>query len=253
MDRVENVAAGDTAKSATWNGVQDQAASLYQVAWSWRGRRPTLACDGSNLIVGGHKGCSIGSTQAGSVLMPADSGTTLALSGLTGSTWYYLYAYDDSSSPGYEWSTTAPDSSLSHKTGDETRAYLGCFYATGASAAKPFWMRDGEYLYRVSAIASTTAYYAATASATFIDLALTAWMPPHARLARLRVRVDAVTTTPWEGRTKGDSTSSWQTPYVPAATSAEWRVDLQTDSSQTIQHKSAADASETIYVVGFDE
>ena len=247
MDRVENVAAGDTAKSATWNGVQDQAASLYQVAWSWRGRRPTLACDGSNLIVGGHKGCSIGSTQAGSVLMPADSGTTLALSGLTGSTWYYLYAYDDSSSPGYEWSTTAPDSSLSHKTGDETRAYLGCFYATGASTMRAFRAIDGCYLYDHSNVGACLALSGGTAG-SFTDVSLAALMPPHARCAHLYTLVTSGAPTD-AARIRPNGSANAGTPIYAYAT-ALW---CETDSTQAIEYQKDAANTVSIYCIGFAE
>lgn len=255
MDRVHSWAAGEQVASADLNNIQDEAASLYQVAWTWRGRRPTLSCTGANLVVGEHTGVGVGATQAAAVLVAACAETTLNLSGLTPSAWYYLYAYDDAGACGYEWSTTVPDGGLAYKTGDQTRAYVGCFYATGAALALPFRMVGGRYTYRISAVAlaSLTAYYDATASATYIDLSLATFMPPHSRTARLRVNVAVVTTATWAGRTNGDTTAAWESPFVPANTTLEFLVELETDSAQVIEHKSATDTSETIYVVGFDE
>lgn len=257
MDAVHTYAAGDEVASADLNNIQAQAASLYQVAWTWRGRRPTLSCDGTNLIVGEHTGVAVGATQAAAVLVAACAETTLNLSGLSAG-WYYLYAYDDAGACGYEWATgsgNVPDGGLAYRTGDQTRAYVGCFYALTATTALPFRMVGGRYTYRISAVAlaSLTAYYDATASATYIDLSLATFMPPHSRTARLRVNVAVITTATWAGRTNGDTTAAWESPFVPANTTLEFLVELETDSAQVIEHKSATDTSETIYVVGFDE
>lgn len=254
MDAVHTYAAGDEVASADLNNIQAQAASLYQVAWGWRGRRPTLTCDGSNIIIGAHEGVCVGTSQATGRLLADAAAETMALSGLSAG-WYYVYAYYDSPATIYEWSTTAPDASLSYKTGDKTKAYVGCFYALTATTALPFRMIGGRYTYRASAVAAASlqAYYDATASATYIDLSLATFMPPHSRTARLRVLLAVITTATWAGRTNGDTTAAWETQFLAANTSQEFHVELETDSSQVIEHKSAADAAETVYMVGFDE
>ena len=255
MDAVHTYAAGDEVASADLNNIQEQAASLYQVAWSWRGRRPTLSCDGANIIVGAHQGCAAGTSQADAVLIAGTGLTTTALSGRSSNTWYYVYAYDNAGVCAYEWSTTVPDASGSCKTGDGTRAYVGCFRATAATTALPFRMVDGRYTYRTSAVAAASlqAYYDATAEASYTDLSLAAFMPPHTRAARLRVLLAVITTATWAGRTNGDTTAAWETQFLPANTAQEFFVELETDSSQVIEHKSAADATETIYFLGFAE
>jgi len=247
MDRVESVAAGDTAKSATWNGVQDQAASLYQVAWSWRGRRPTLVCDGANVIVGAHQGCAMGTSQSTALFVADNTAATIVLSGLSSTTWYYVYAYNDAGACIYETVTTAPDASLSYKTGDKTRTYVGCFYALTASTARPFRMIGGQYTYGAENPVSIVALAGGTA-ASFTDVVLTALLPPHARLAHLYAIVTAGGATDNALiRPKGSSNTGL--PLYPSACA----VPMATDSGQIIEYQKNSATTLSLYVLGFDE
>jgi len=251
MDLVHTYAAGDQVASADLNGIQTQAASLYQVAWSWRGRRPTLACDGANIIVGGHQGCAAGTAQSDALLIAGSGLTTTALSGRTGSTWYYVYAYNVAGVCTYEWSTTVPDPSCSTKTGDGTRAYVGCFYATGAATARPFRMIGGRYVYRTSAVAPMLPLSAGT-SAAWADVSLTAYVPPHARLAGLRAKVTwSSGVAALQARTKGDTTNQLE---IILSTGIEYSLfELETDSSQQIQYKIVNGASADLEMANFSE
>jgi hypothetical protein len=252
MDRIESVAAGDTAKSATWNGIQDQAASLYQVAWSWRGRRPTLAVAGSNLVVGAHKGCAIGATQAGTVFVPYAAETTIALSGLT-TGWNYVYAYDNAGACAYQIVTgagTTPHASLAHKGTSETHAYVGCLYATGASAARQFRMVNGVYVYRTSAMSPLLPVSAGTAN-PWEDVNLATYMPPHTRLARLCARLTwSSSVGSVEVRTKGDTTGTLD---VVIGAGVMYRdLEMETDSSQKLEYQ-VTNASVDLQMLGFRE
>jgi len=251
MDYVHEYAAGDEVASADLNNIQSQAASLYQVTWSWRGRRPTLSCDGANIIVGAHQGCAAGTSQADATLIAGSGLTTTALSGRSSNTWYYVYAYDNAGVCAYEWSTTVPDASASTKTGDGTRAYVGCFYATAAAVAKPFRAIGGRYLYRVSAIASLLALSGGTAAA-WADVGLTAFLPPHVRIADLFASVAwSSGTAGLQVRTKGDTTS--QLEVILAAGREYARLEIETNASQVIEYQIVNGASADLQVMGFSE
>lgn len=251
MDRVHIYAAGDEVASADLNNIQDEAASLYQVAWTWRGRRPTLSCDGANIIVGGHQGCAAGTTQADALLIEAAGLTTTALAGRSSNIWHYVYAYDVAGVCTYEWSATVPDPSCSHKTGNKTRAYIGCFWATAAATALPFRMIGGRYVYRTSAVAPLLPLSGGTA-ATWADVALTTYLPPHARLASLRAKVTWLSgVAGLQVRTKGDTTN--QLEIILGAGIEYDRLELETNSSQQIQYRIVNGASADLEMAGFSE
>ncbi len=249
MDAVHTYAAGDEVASADLNNIQSQAASLYQVAWSWRGRRPTLAVAGSNLVVGAHKGCAIGATQAGTVFVPYAAETTIALSGLT-TGWNYVYAYNNAGACAYEIVTTAPHASLAHKNTSEAHAYVGCLYATGASAARQFRMVNGVYVYRASAMSPLLPVSAGTAN-PWADVNLATYMPPHACLARLCARLTwSSSVGSVEVRTKGDTTGTLD---VVIGAGVMYRdLEMETDSSQKLEYQ-VTNASVDLQMLGFRE
>lgn len=247
MDRVESIAAGVEAVSATWNGIQDQAASLYQVSWSWRGRRPRLTCDGGNVIVGAHQGCAMGTSQATALFVADNTAATIVLSGLTSDAWYYVYAYDDAGACIYETVTSAPDASLSYKSSDKTRAYVGCFYALSATTARPFRMYDGRYAYGAENPASIIALAGGTAG-SFTDVVLTALLPPHARLAQLYAIVTAGGATD-NALIRPNGSSNTGLPLYPSACA----VPMATDSGQIVEYQKNSATTLSLYVLGFDE
>lgn len=250
MDHVHTYAAGDEVASADLNNIQTQAASLYQVAWSWRGRRPTLACDGSSVVVGAHQGCAMGTTQADAVFVADSTATTIALSGLSSNVWYYVYAYDDGGACAYETVTGAgavPDDSLAFKASDSTRAYVGCFWATGATTARPFAMIGGRYVYGADNPASIIALSGGSAG-TFTDVDLTALLPPHAQLAQLYAIVGAASSTD-NALIRPNGSSNTGLPLYPSACA----VPMATDSGQIVEYQKNSANTLSLYVLGFDE
>lgn len=173
--------------------------------------------------------------------------------------WWYVYAYSNAGTLDYEISTTAPGASRMFKTGDFTRAYLGCFRTL--STGVPITMRAsrGRYLYRsgAQALADTRVLDAGVQTvATTVSCA--SLVPPHARLATLRGHI--VPTAAALGtcvvRTTADAGAdsfSWGSPATTGATAAAaW--DQELDSSQRLDYVvSSANHPTTIWVQGFYE
>jgi hypothetical protein len=116
-------------------------------------------------------------------------------SGLSVSTWYYVYAYDNAGAIGFEYSTTAPLAGLVFKGGpDTTRRYLGCFYVDANGDIVPFRATRGRYVFRRSAFTSDQYVDAIVASTTSHNFATYAveYMPPHARVGIFQVHFNMV-------------------------------------------------------------
>ncbi len=198
MDAVHTYAAGDEVASADLNNIQAQAASLYQVAWGWRGRRPTLVCDGANVTVGAHGGAIVGTSQSTAALLPAAGSTNVTLGTPANNTWYYVYAYNSGTyaAPAitYEKSTTAPDTTRSYKTGAATHIYVGCFRTDGAGAPFAYHMVDGHYVYRWSVETLAAAWLLLLSGTetgpTYEDVDCSGFVPPTARIADIRFDMD---------------------------------------------------------------
>lgn len=167
------------------------------------------------------------------------------------STWFYLYVYASGGSLALELSTTAPAAGRIFKSGDTSRRYLGAVRTDSTGTAMAFrrvrgmhrWTRTGITVARLRALSSGSA-------AAWADVSLASQMPPHARLARLRLSLNA----PAGGgnlnvRTKGTSASSVDMTAPPTA--AGWtnneELDLATDSAQAIQYQ-VGGGGETLHV-----
>lgn len=191
---------------------------------------------------------------------------------LSNSTWYYVYAYSDGTSTlRFLINTVAPDATGLWQSagGDGLRRYLGCFRANGSGAPIPVRAHQGRYLYRASSITSGPVAATLTSIAAFADVDLTAFLPPHARVAHLRAAILNTDTTSDHSislrlRTNGDTTSSIEAIAHPggASSSAEnagrahITADLETDSSQLIEAETAgtsASFSAQIFCDGFTE
>lgn len=140
--------------------------------------------------------------------------TTLTLPSLSSGTWYYVYAYPDGSGGvSFEVSTTAPDNSgttgdggAMWKSGGTARRYLGSFrtYIDGASVVRPYPMLQcggGRYLYRRSEVseALVPAVHTLTAPVSLVQqdtVSLAGFVPPHARVALVDLRVQLAASTP---------------------------------------------------------
>jgi len=145
MNRVQTYTALEEIASADLNAWQDNTFGLAQASGCFVGARPYLYSDGAtNITVGPFAGLPIGTagflTQASSV--------PLSMSGLTSSTWYYVYVHNNAGSPAYEFSTTAPTDDLTFKTSDTSRVYIGCFRALTSSTCFGFRMANRRYTYR---------------------------------------------------------------------------------------------------------
>lgn len=257
MDLVHTYAAGDQVASADLNNIQSQAASLYQVAWSWRGRRPTLEYDGTNLTVGAHNGCAMGTTQAGAVFVPDNTAATVSTPGLSTTTWYYVYAYNDAGSCNYEFSTTAPDAAAAraYKAGDQTRAYVGCFRTDSVSPDPlPFFMVDGQYTYRWSKMTLPASFLlllnGTAVSPTYAAVDASLFVPPTARVLDLQfVMVGSAYGDTVALRTNGDTTGA---SLLLSGPNGLARVVLSTDQKFSYI-KSAGPTNVSFFAAGFSE
>lgn len=250
MDRVESIAASSEAISATWNGIQDQAASLLQVSGSWRGRRPTLESDGTDVVVGAHDGFAAGTTQANAVFVPAAGRTAVTLGTLANDTWYAVYARNNAGAVAYSveaYASAPPNSALTHKNSDRARIYIGCFLTSGSAVPRAFMMVGGRYVYRTDVILGQIVLNAGTAGA-FADVDCSALLPAHALLVSFYgLTVGAAATDNARVRTNGAAGTGL--PLYPGGLMFE----LECDASQLIEYEQNSATSLTLYVTGFSE
>ncbi|WP_251124306.1 hypothetical protein [Escherichia coli] len=83
-------------------------------------------------------------------ILRLDEPKTIAHSGLTAATKYYIYAYNDNGSLGIEVSTTENIKygyKASHKIDDTSRRFIGMFYFTGGSEVAICKLIDGECIH----------------------------------------------------------------------------------------------------------
>lgn len=184
--------------------------------------------------------------------------------GLAAETWYYVYAYDSSGTLAVEASTTAPESSLTFKTSDTTRRYLGCFRTSTGSVVLPFRSVNGRFLYRASwdtaselqALLATTGVSATDVILARGGTATKELIPPHTRMARVQSTLSA---------TGGEATATFLTKGdTPGTTIRQEHADgiqasmeflIETDSARTVQYALTlgSTGSVTLRVVGFEE
>lgn len=186
--------------------------------------------------------------------------------GLAAETWYWVYAYDSSGTLAVEASTTAPESSLTFKTSDTTRRYLGCFRTSTGSVVLPFRSVGGRFRYRASwdNAAELQALLTTTAAGAATDVILARGgtaskelIPAHTRLAIVQ---SSLSTTGGEATaqflTKGDSALGTTIRQEHAdGIQAQMEFAIETDSARTIQYTLAlgGTGSLNLRVVGFDE
>jgi hypothetical protein len=132
--------------------------------------RCRLAKSGSNLVLSPFNGNTLVINSA--IYEIPDAGVSLAPSGLTISTAYYIYAYMNSGTMTLEQSTTAyaaqAGTGVAIKSGDATRTLVGMEYATGATTWAGYcrsWFNDPGYTATGVLTADRT-----TSSATFAEI-----------------------------------------------------------------------------------
>jgi hypothetical protein len=184
--------------------------------------------------------------------------TTVALSGLTGGTWYYLYCYNSGGSLAFELSTTAPEVSLQYKTGGLTHRYLAAVRALSATTCRPFRKVGTRHNYRLSASAFDAFKVLDAGGATaFTDVSLAGHVPPHARLAHVAARLVYVSGAgSMQLRTKGDTAGENYYLDTPNTVGASQRRDVcvETDSAQAIQYLvSTSGVNAYLWATGFED
>ena len=119
---------------------------------------------------------------------------TLTPAGLVANTWYYVYADVTIASPYLIQSTTAPDVDLIYENGNPNRLYVGCFRTkVGSNAILPMFRTGRRVTYNHGEVlANDVANSDLQILKDGANLAFTAFsaakcIPPHARLAHLRM------------------------------------------------------------------
>lgn len=270
MIRIYTYVPASQVLSADLNAFQDRVVGASQATGAFFGYRPVLSSTGTtNLVIGYHGGVVMGSVPATAITGGPSAGSTVVLAGLAANTWYYVYAYNSASYPSvtvaYEYNTTTPSADLTQKSTDNLRTYVGCFRTDGSSNVIPFrTTRSGKYLYRWSGLAGTRTdllCLGAGVSATFAagdvilrNASLVSLIPPHARIAQLRAKVNGAIGTFAQVCTKGDVGDSIDVPALLAVPGmAHFDFEIETDSALTIQYQKNTATDLTLYVLGFEE
>lgn len=163
---------------------------------------------------------------------------------LSNSTWYYVYAFcDGTATTAFYISTTAPEASLTWRTGAEgVDRYIGCFRTNGSGAPLPMRMHRGRYTYRpfyVQALAFGN-------STTFAAVDLSSVVPPHARIAHLRLNLTGNYAAQLRTTGAASGYATFAEGYSP--------IEIEADSAQSVDYLvSNALASLDIEVTGFAE
>lgn len=177
---------------------------------------------------------------------------------LSNDVWYYVYGFcNGTATTAFYISTTAPEASLTWRTGAEgVDRYIGCFRTNGSGAPLPVRMHRGRYTYRMSRIG-----FGGYLSKTITTTGWTAYdfstgLPPHARIAHLRLfAVDATNPPLVQVRTPGDTTDVYVCQGSATGTPCLATYSVELDSGQDVEAQIAnatANASE-VDVVGFEE
>lgn len=254
MDLVNAFTLLSQVPSAVLNAIQARAAGLFQLTGGWKGRRPTLACDGTNVTVGAHNGAFAGTTFSNAVLLPGATSTNLTLPALSANTWYYVYAYNGGSysapSLAYEivsGGTAVPDATRCFRGTDASRVYVGCFRTKAAAALMPFRMANGVYTWDFDVGDHVTDTVLGT-SAAFAPIDLFGRAPPHARIVHLLVQVNAAAGSD-AALVRGVGSAAAGLLCYPGSQP----VRLECSSSQGVEYKKNTATNASFYSLGFEE
>ena len=243
---------------------------LARVAWSG-----DLSVDagGSNTSFAVNVGAIFQLVNASSSIVRVGSAaaTTIGLSktegplaNLANSTWYYVYAFMSGGSVDYAISSTPPLASRRTKSGDSTRAYLGCFRTDSSGAPLPMFAVRGRNVYRRSAVTTTLeALRITSASAGPTDLTLapggsgTTLVPPHARIALLALQVGGSTgPNSLSVVTRGDTADNGLFVGSSDGQTMESQGELIADSNQAVSYtwsRGGSSGAGVVIVCGFLE
>ncbi len=177
---------------------------------------------------------------------------------LSNSTWYYVYAFCNGTATTQAYiSTVAPEASLTWRTGAEgVDRYIGCFRTNGSGAPLPVRMHRGRYTYRMSRIGFGGYLSKTITSTSWTAYDFSTGLPPHARVAHLRLfAVDATNPPLVQVRTPGDTASEYVCQGSAAGRPCLATYSVELDSGQDVEAQIAnatANNSE-VTVVGFEE
>lgn len=188
---------------------------------------------------------------------------------LGNNTWYYVYATLSGGALTFQISLDPPEGGLVWKSGaGGTHRYLFCFRTNGSGVPLPMRVARGRYRWRYSALTSAYNIQSYATTQSFTDLDLSAYLPPHARLAHLLVEVINSDTDSGDEiearlRTNGDTTGYEKATVPPCAsgssdnyTRAHLYTEIETDSSRLIEVEIAGSSSSftvNLFARGFDE
>jgi len=216
---------------------------------AYRNQRPSVQIVGTAAAIGTFAGY-FPSSQA----IFSGGGSTYTLAALGNNTWYYVYW----NTTAFLTSTTGPDATLQHKTGDPDQMYLFCFRTDGA--ATPYAVRSvgGRYLYE-----DNLSVLSGGASPTFATVSLASYVPPHARSARIRASLFESTVVPnyLYVRPKYSAGSSASGGSIIVQTSVlldtqQLESEIGIEQGQGVEYKVAANNVSTnasLFVTGFAE
>jgi hypothetical protein len=178
--------------------------------------------------------------------------TTVLTTGLTPSTWYYLYAQPG---VGLILTTTAPDSYLKYENLSSTRLYLCSVYATGATTVRPFRFTFGSRrtMWALSKMTSGTADVLSGGTASsYTDVNFGAWAPPHVRLLSLRYDCNLTNSISTLAlRTNGDTTG--ESFLITGIRKEAGDILIECDSSRIVEYQVGTAGSATLTALGFSE
>lgn len=202
----------------------------------------TRHIDGLNLTWG----ASTVTVPPGSAYIPS-SGTTLEvaaaltinLTGMAANTFYHVYVYSNAGTPAAEMSLTVPLAVATGgaiKTGDNTRRYIGSFYASGATAAYRFVQVENRMYYDVGGIASAPFSFSGSA---ITSTNVTAPAVPVTALTAAAMLNNASTTAGTSVRVGTPNTGTLSNTNFRQSLSigGEWQGDLLLDASQQFSYK----------------
>lgn len=269
--RINDFVTDEVLTSADMNSIQTAIRDVTKCAGNWIGNEPYVMCatGSTSLKVGPFLGVVI----AGVELAGSASETTVTLDGaFSGTGWWYLYAKNNGSDvAAFEFSQTVPDAYRVLKTGDTSRRYVCSVYVAistlHSEAVLSFRKERGVTTYRWSGLGiANFVAKGAGADITSTDVSLATYLPPHARMSRLSLLLEATAASVlYYGKVnpKGDTLGAGTTFDSHAcvagyfSNTADFRqVDApcETDSSQNVVYLvSPVNAKLTILVRGFEE
>ena len=138
-----DIAATNAAIAVTNSTIAVVGAEVQAIRIGYRNQRPSIRIVGTAILIGTFAGYF---PTYGAIL--ASAGTSYTLGGLANNTWYYIYATQVAGViTTFTTSTTVPDATLQHMTGDVDSIYLCCFRPDGAATPNAVRSVGGRYLY----------------------------------------------------------------------------------------------------------